>query len=71
VLDLHSEQHDLYIRALKALDEKGMTAEHHKPATVPEEVALMHETNAQVTKVVVAAPQYRHGQYERIFEGKY
>lgn len=63
----NNQEHDLYVRALRSLDNAGVTSEHVAPAITTREQDFMHECNVAVSRRVFQ-PVYTSGQYEKIFK---
>jgi len=68
MLDLHTDEHDKYIRALRALEKAGKQSDQHAIATSSQEIQFMKEVNAEVGKLTFGAVPYKPGQYENIFK---
>lgn len=50
IYNKHNEEHELYIKALKSLDQHNAVSDHVKVAETPEEVAFMRETHAATSR---------------------
>lgn len=50
ILDTHTDEGELYIKALRSLDTHGTFSEHTKIPDTPEELQLMKEANKASTR---------------------
>jgi len=66
ILDKHNETHELYVRALKAMEKEHVQAEYHKKPDTREETAFMKETQKEISKTGFLF-NYPHNMYETIF----
>lgn len=67
MVDMHTDEHDKYIRALRALDANGKVSDVHKIANTSVEVDFMHTVQKEVSKMVIGSIPYKDNQYETIF----
>ena len=65
-MDTHTEQYELYAKALRSLDRAGKHSEYVKEVSHPKEADLYNTVNTEVTRTQ-AMFQYAPGQFERIF----
>jgi hypothetical protein len=63
----NSQEHDLYIRAMKSLDKANKVSEHTKVPETKEEKEFMHEIEHEVHKNCFYTPMTEE-QYKRIFK---
>lgn len=69
ILDRHNETHDLYVKALKAMEKERVEPEFHKVPDTREEVSFMKETQKEVSKSGFMF-NYPQNMYETIFRRK-